>query len=246
MYTMSMDFAEVFSRLGLGMHSAEVYAVLLASKEPMLVAHLAASVGISRTQAYRNIEELLEMGFIRKVPLGKRHGYYAEHPERIEKKFASALRKTEAVTERYAKARERDVPRHVRFFSGAQGIRDVFDDVMDHTPRGATFYRYTSERDLAAVNRYLSPSYRARRDKKKLERLVISNPVSGKQKRARLERFIKYIEPEAALFDQNVIQLIYGKRLAFINLSTEEAFIIEDEALASFQRVIFGQLYRKL
>ena len=99
---------------------------------------------------------------------------------------------------------------------------------------------------MAKVNRYLSPNYRIAREKKKLERLVISNPISGKQKRPRLERFIKYIPSEANLFDQNIIHLIYRDRFSFINLNTEKAFIIEDKALADFQKVIFNQLYKKL
>ena len=122
----------------------------------------------------------------------------------------------------------------------------VFDDTIAHTPKGQTFYRYTSERDLSRVNRYLSPGYRGARDKKKLERLVISNARSGAQKRSRLERFIKYMPEGTLQFDQNIIQIVYGKRLAFINLNSEEAFVIEDAALADFQKVIFSQLYRRL
>lgn len=241
-----MEFVEIFERLGFGKHAASAYEVLLASRKPLLLSHLASAMGVARAQAYRNVEELLRAGFVKSVPNGKRVLYLAQSPRLIEEAFKAAGKKAEAALERYAKKRERDVPQHIRFFSGFTGIRAVFDDVITHTPRGDTFYRYTSERDLAKVNRYLSPSYRMLRDKRKLERLVISNPVSGRQKRARLERFIKYVEPGAAVFDQNIIQLIYGKRLAFINLNTEEAFVIEDAALASFQKVIFNQLYRKL
>jgi len=172
--------------------------------------------------------------------------YRAESPHRIDEEFRSVAARVTQSVERYSNKRERELPQYIRFFSGFSGIRAVFDDVISHTPRGGTFYRYTSERDLASVNRYLSPSYRALRDKRKLERLVISNPVSAKQKRPRLERFIKYIQSEADLFDQNIIQLVYGSRLAFIDLNSEEAFIIEDPSLAAFQKVIFSQLYKLL
>ncbi len=134
----------------------------------------------------------------------------------------------------------------MRVFSGPKGIRDVFDDVISHSKKRDTFYRYTSERDLDSVNSYLSKDYRKRRDAKHLERLVISNPVSAKRKSSRLERFIKYFPKEVSLFDQNIIQLIYGERVAFIDLNKEEAFVIENQALADFQKVIFKQLYKKL
>lgn len=241
-----MDTEAIFQRLGLGKHSSEAYDVLLASDSPMLLAHLARAMKVSRAQAYRNVAELIDARFVRAIPAGKRLAYVAESPDRIEEAFARVAKKVKATTERARLKREKDVPEYIRFFSGFSGIRAVFDDTIDHTPKGDTFYRYTSERDLEKVNKYLSSSYRARRDKKKLERLVISNPVSGKQKKSRLERFIQYIQPGTALFDQNIIQLTYGKRVAFINLNTETAFIIEDESLADFQKVIFRQLYRKL
>ena len=135
---------------------------------------------------------------------------------------------------------------HMRILTGSAGVRMAFDDVVTHTPRGETFYRYTSEKDLARADSYLSRTYRNVRDSKKLERLVISNPRSGKQKRPRLERFIKYIPEEFDHFDQDIIQITYGKRIALIDLNVEQAIIVENASLADFQKVIFKMLYRKL
>ena len=142
--------------------------------------------------------------------------------------------------------KEAYLQKEIIFLEGAQGVRAAFSDVVSHTPRGETFYRYTSEKDLEAVNRMLPKDYRTLRDAKKLERLVISNPVSGKQKRSRLERFIKFIPPNFDLFQQNIIQLIYGDRLSLIDLNTNRVVIIESKALAEFQKIIFQQLYRNL
>jgi sugar-specific transcriptional regulator TrmB len=241
-----MEYEKIFSRLGLEKHAAEVYELLWNQKDPLLLAHIAKRISVARPQVYRVVASLLEKRFVKKIQNGKRTCYTAESPRRIEEVFADTSKKVSNKLERYAAKREKELPEYIRFFRGFSGIRAVFDDVIAHTPRGDTFYRYTSEKDLMAVNTYLSPAYRSRRDQKKLERLVISNPVSGKQKRLRLERFIKYVQPDADTFDQNIIQLVYGKRVAFININTEEAFIIEDAALASFQKSIFKQLYKKL
>ncbi len=241
-----MDLTTVLKRLGLSRHADEIYRALEKRPEGMIVSHLARSVKLARQQVYRNLEELIEAGFVTSFIQGKRTLYCAQSSRRIEDAFIAG---TESMRRGMRLHRERHEPetlRHLRFFKGFAGVRAVFDDVIERTAKGDTFYRYTSERDLARVNQYLSPSYRARRDRKKLERLVISNPASGRQKKSRLERFIKYIEPEEATFDQNIIQLVYADRLAFINIDTEEAFIIEDAALAAFQKVIFRQLYRKL
>lgn len=241
-----MELESVFRRLDLGRPAYKVYRTLLNSSQPLLAAHLATASKITRPQVYRGLEQLLPKGFVTKVVTGKRTRYRAGSPHLIEREFAKVMAAVSDMTGKQAAKREKDVPEYVRFFGGFNGIRAIFDDVITHTPKGQTFYRYTSERDLEAVNRYLSPVYRKLRDRKKLERLVISNPASAHQKKPRLERFIKYIEPKNELFDQDIIQLIYGNRLALINLNTEEGIIIENRLLADFQKVIFKQLYKKL
>jgi len=118
--------------------------------------------------------------------------------------------------------------------------------VVAHCKRGEMFFRYTSEQDLAKVNTYLTNDYRNKRDKKKLERMVISNYVSGKQKKSRLERFVRFLPEETEQFEQNVIQLVYGSRVTMIDLTKEEVMIIENKRLADFQKSIFKVLYKRL
>lgn len=241
-----MNISLLLHRLGFGKNAGKVYQALLRSKESLSVSRIAAIANIGRPEVYRNLHALLAQGHIKKQITGKRTGYYAESPRRLEQAFSNYSQDAKTLVASLTKIRQKELPGHVQYLQGPQGIRAVFDDVIARTPRGATFYRYTSERDLAAVNHYLSPNYRAKRDKKKPERLVISNPVSGRQKRSRLERFIKFFPPEENLFDQNIIQLIYADRVALIDLNTEEAFIFENKILAQFQTAIFNQLYKKL
>lgn len=153
---------------------------------------------------------------------------------------------TAALVAKEMKVREKDVPHHIRFLYGPSGIRAAFDDVITHSKKGDTFFRYTSEKDLQKVNSYLANDYRLRRDKKKLERKVISNAISGSQKKSRLERFIKFIPEESEQFEQNIIELVYGERVSIIDLNTEEVVIIENKKLADFQKVIFKLLYKRL
>lgn len=238
-----MEFRDVFKRLGLGKNAPAVYAALLENKKPMLVAHIAQAIHIDRPEVYRNLYSCIERGFIEKMKNGRRTYYVARSPKYIERAFDHI---SDEVRDYLSTKESIKYPKHLVYFKGTDGIRAVFDDVIDRMPAKGTFYRYTSERNLEEVNKYLSPSYRARRDKKKLERLVISNPVSGKLKRSRLERFIKFFPSEVDLFNQNIIQLVYADSLAFINLETKESYILRDKNLAQFQSVIFRQLYKKL
>ena len=236
---------EIFKRLGMSKHSFAVYEA--ARKTPGLSAtSIVSSTGAHRPAVYRAIRELLRAKLLVRVRKGKRFGYESLSEKRVLGLFSRDLIQAKKILPQTKEAAEESVNSSMKLFHGPEGIRAIFDDVVNHMPRGGTFFRYTSERDLDKVNSYLSPEYRVIRDKKHLERQVISNPVSGSRKRPRLERFIKYIPKEASLFDQNVIQLIYGSRIAFIDLNSEEGMIIENAALADFQKVIFRQLYKKL
>lgn len=220
--------------------------MLNAQKEAVLVTKIARETKLPRMTVYRCLEQLEKDKVVEWSKIGKRTYYTAGSPHALTKAMKLTETSGAQTLQRYVREREKDVPHSVRFLHGAAGIKAAFDDVVSHTPKGDTFFRYTSEQDLSKVNSYLARDYRERRDRKKLERKVISNAVSGSQKRSRLERFIKFMPREVDQFEQNIIQLVYGKRMSIIDLTTEEVMIIENKQLADFQKVIFKLLYKKL
>ncbi len=240
-----MNMKIIFKRLGLSGHAHSVY-LSLQKNGQMHVSDIAKATGVHRPAVYSAIGDLLGHRLVLQKKIGKRNFYEITNPRLITELFEKEAQKVSEKISKISTKKEKHFDEQVRFLEGPGGIREAFDDVILHTPRGETFYRYTSEKDLQKVNSYLSRDYRARRDAKKLERMVISNPLSGKQKRPRLERFVKFIPPERSLFEQNVIEMVYGDRLVFIDLNTEKVIIIENKELAEFQKVIFKQLYRAL
>jgi len=240
-----MDIQKIFERLGLPRHSDKVYKTLR-DHGPLSPTQICQMARLHRPAVYRALSPLSRQSFIFTVKTGKRKLYRAADANVISQTFAQLSSRVAKNFARREIAGQTYHENEIRFLSGFNGIRAAFDDVISHMDRGGTFFRYTSEKDLDKVNRYLAPDYRLRRDQKKLERLVISNPFSGMRKKPRLERFVKYILPEADIFDQNIIQIIYGRRLLFIDLNTERVLIIDNIALADFQKVIFKQLYRRL
>ncbi len=241
-----MHHKELFKRLGFPKHTEKLYTVLQNSETPLLVTDLAKETKVSRVVVYRCLTAMLRDKLIEKISLGKRTYYEATSPQKLTELIQLHNTSAEEVASALIKKQTKDVPRHVRFLRGAEGIRAAFDDVIEHAKKGETFFRYTSEKNLEKVNSYLSHDYRKRRDAKKLERKVISNALSGSQKQSRLERFIKFIPVEADQFEHNIIELIYGSRVSIIDLEREEVTIIENQKLADFQKVIFKLLYRQL
>lgn len=241
-----MELVDIFKRLGYPKHTDVIYDVLSKSGEPLSVSLLAKQSSVSRVVVYRSLEKLEANELVMRVSIGKRTQYQANSAYKLTEAIRTMEEEAEATVEKYMKIRQKDTPKNIRFLYGPSGIRMAFDDVIEHAKRGETFFRYTSEKDLAKVNSYLARDYRIRRDKKKLERMVISNTTSGSQKKSRLERFIRYIPADADQFEQNIIQLVYGKRVSIIDLSKEEVVIIENQQLADFQKTIFKLLYKRL
>ncbi len=240
------DLTKIFKVLDYPKHTDKVYAALSDGSESFLVTEIAKQCGISRMVVYRCLEKLLANKLVGRHTTGKRTYYFAGSPHLLGKAVKIADMQTEKAVAPLIQKREKDVPQDVRFLYGADGIRAAFDDVISHSKRGETFFRYTSEKDLEKVNTYLAPDYRERRDSKKLERMVISNAISGQQKKSRLERFIRFIPSDVEQFEQNIIQLIYGDRVSLIDLTKEEVTIIENKQLADFQKSLFRVLYKRL
>jgi sugar-specific transcriptional regulator TrmB len=241
MYNTSVTLADIFKRLDLPKHADAVY-LALEKGGPMHASAIARSARVHRPALYLSLAALKEKKLLTLTTFGKRTFYAAKPRAHIDALLHGARAASDALlAERPARS-----SMGIRYFEGDKGITAVFTDVLEHSKRGDTFYRYTSERDLDAVNRLLPSDYRNKRDAKRLERQVISNPESGARKRSRLERFIKYLGNDKESFRHNAIQLIYGSRIAFIDLNEKRSFIIDNSTLADFQKTIFRALYRRL
>ena len=241
-YSTDMELSEIFKRLALPKHADRAY-LSLESGGPSTVAALSKRIRVHRPAVYRALTALEREHLVTRRRFGGRVFISASPREAIALRFAGvqeAVRTTSSekpLTESFGA---------IRYLEGERSVAAIFTDLTAHAKRGDTFYRYTSERDLDQVNALLPSDYRTRRDAKRLERLVISNPESGSRKKSRLERFIKFLGSDKESFRQNAIQLIYGSRVAFIDLNTYRGFIIENETLADFQKTIFRALYKRL
>jgi sugar-specific transcriptional regulator TrmB len=213
----------------------------LSKKGELGVVELSHAGGVHRPSLYRALEQLLKLGLIERVPHGKRVRYRTVSEQVVHAKWKQ-------VEETFVpqKERTRGAHSHIQCSVGREAITEAFDHVITTLKRGDTFYRITSERNLEEVNSYLSPNYRAQRDAKRLERLVISNRESGIKKRSRLERFIRYIEDGTTPFTHNTIKLIYGPYVTYIDLHTKQVTRIQNAHIADFERAQFKTLYDAL
>jgi len=241
---------KLLKRLGLSEAACTVYLALLESP-PLGVSEISRKTGEYRPAIYRALAELARRELVSTASGRKRRLYGAESPERLRTLVETSLTELDhalpELTERY-KMRGK-VP-FVRVFEGKKGITAVFSNLIDTLPKGGIFYRISAERDLARTNSYLPRDYRERRDAKALERFVITSKEIGEQKKGRMERAMKYFpggdKKSEVVFDQDTIELIYADTIAFMDLNTEMALIVESPPLAEFQKKLFRLLYQRL
>jgi len=239
-------YITLFERLGIHEKIARVYLYLL-EHGISSIADITRRSGLHRVEVYRAIPFLEEERLIMRVTRGKRTLYRPLSPERIHELIRDFERRNGPIMDDLMTKYEK-LSKHisVSYEEWAPWITRVFHDIVESLPNGAVFYRISAENDVTKSNTYLPADYRAKRDAKNLERVVISSSKAALSKQRRLERDIVVIPKEFDELNQNVTMTIYGDKIAFIDFSEEHSIIIENPMIADFQKKIFKLLYKKL
>lgn len=241
-----MKLSPLFTLIGLSDDHAAIYEALL-KRGPLTLAETARYAKLYRPAAYRLLPELEEHGLVRRALRGKRAYFAAESPEKLEPALEET-RHSLALTlhdlrDQFEKKRSAPL---VTVGQGRKGIANVYDDILRTLKRGDTFYRYSSAKRKRSRNAFVPENYEARRDAKRLERYVITNKRSSSLKTQKLERYIRVIPAEFDAFEYDVTLLVYGHKIAYVDYASETGVIIENPAIAQFQRKLFQLLFSKL
>jgi len=236
-----MEVKLLLIQLGFTENEAKIYLGLVETG-PITVAEIAKKTGLHRPAVYKTLPALQTRGLVTLTKKGARAFYVAEPPEKLETllnetqiAFYNLIPELKAV---YESQEKRPI---VKFVEGKDGIAFVFDDLVKTLKHGEVFYRYSPA--CEAHNEFLPKNYREIRDAKKLERFVITNPAQAAKKKPRMERSIKVFPEKYGPFDQDITQVIYGDKVAFIDLKSQTALLVENPAMAEFQKRLFKMLY---
>ncbi len=242
-----MNIETILEKIGLQKNEILIYLDLLESGKSS-ISEIARRTKIHRPYVYKNIESLLKKNLISKSPLKKRILFLAESPEKLE----SALELTRLELQKiipslknlYQTLNDRPT---VRYLEGEEGLKFVLEDMISTLKSGETYYRYSStKQEVFSKNSYLPTNYRKRRKDKDLYRFLITSEARAKERSEKDNLDIKTIPEKFDPFDDNIVHMIYGNKVAFSDFETETAVIIENKRFADFQKKIFLLLYRKL
>ncbi|MDO8626270.1 MAG: helix-turn-helix domain-containing protein [Candidatus Magasanikbacteria bacterium] len=239
--------SNLLSKLGLSRPEAEVYESILDLGNAG-ISEISKNSGLYRPVVYQVLPRLLEKNLVAVSQKGKRKVYFAQSPKNLESLVKDLKINLDAqmpeLMNKYASNIHRP---QIKYFEGKNAIRHVYEDLLATIKKGDIYYRYESPRNYKAYRKYTPQEYYDRvRDKGDVERLIITNDITKKQKQERLGRLVKAVPPEYDLFVYEVNQLIYGDKVAIIDFRTETASIIESATIAEFQKKIFKLLFDKL
>lgn len=230
--------------LGLNQTEAAVYVDLLIHGT-QTVSSIARSSQLHRPAIYRALPTLKDKGLISSRQVGKLIHYAAEPPERLQTLVEQFQGELDTLVPELNQIQHKSTP-IVRRLTGKAGVYAVYDDIVHTLKKGEEFYRYNAASHEDLLETGLPKSYLEQRDKKQLERLVISNPDYIESREPRLEDSLVVVPENFWPFDYNVSQIIYGDKIAFIDYTQPIATIITNPTLAKFQKDIFMMLYRQL
>ncbi len=237
-------FITLFQRLGIPEKTAKIYLDLLTYGSSS-ISEMSQRTTLHRPEIYRALPYLQEEHLVEEIIKWKRSFYKALSPDRIEALIREFEQKNEPIIVELKNQYERlEKNISVSYQEWRIGVTRVFDDIVESLPKWSVFYRISAENDVEKSNSYLPKDYREKRDKKQLERMVISSSKAALPKQKRLERDILIIPKLYDLFDQDVTMTIYGDKVAYIDFSNESSIIIENPMIADFQKKLFILLHK--
>lgn len=241
----SMDRHGILQKIGLSANGELIYTTLL-EYTSLSPSDIVRKTGIHRPATYLAIDELLRIGLIQITPKGKNKQYSAKSPavlenlfNEIEDEFNSEIFKLNTM---YTTKGKRPI---VSFTEGEKSIMAVFSDIVDSLKPNDTYYRYSPR--LTVAREHLVPKdYRHKRNRKNLERFIISDKKSATGFTKSLGKSVRVIPDEYNVFDTDVSEVIYGNKVAFIDYNSNSVITIENEMIAEFQKKLFKVLWKGL
>lgn len=242
-----MDKLKILEKIGLTKNESAIYLALL-EMGTSNISQISEKTSIHRPLIYKAIPSLLDKKLITQTQKLKSVVYGAEPPNRLETMFDDLkIDFFEALPDMEDAYNSSEKRPKIRFLEGKDGTKRIFDDVVRSLKKGDVFYRYSSNKDgQEKKDKYVPRIYKKMEDEKKLQREVITNAQTAKNKKPKLDRFVKVLPEDFGPFDHNITEIIYGDKIAFIDYNSETAMIIESKRIADFQKQIFKTFYKKL
>lgn len=235
-------------KLGLDEKESKVYLALLELGEGN-IQQIARKSGVKRTTVYDMIESLKTRGLVSATARKKKTVFVAEDPRKMEYTLDEKKKTLEALMpELLSIANRLDKKPRIRFYEGAEGIKEVYKDALN----------YSDQEMLAWVSptvagnfdmQFLDEYYLPKRVAKKIwvRAIAPDEPFMQKYKGLDEKSLRKTKLVSASLFPIEVEINLYGKnKIAIMSFSEKIGLIIESQKIFTTLKSIFEMNWKSI
>ena len=241
-----MKYEAFLQNLWLNKLESSIYIHLLSNKKKSL-SQLSQELEINRPQLYKTLPYMQEMWLISTIIVWKRKFFIAENPKILQTYFQNIKDDYESYIPQIESIYTNNFSRPVfKNSHGKTAIRNIFLDIAHTLESGDTFYRYSARNDVwkTSIPMKEYDKYKQIREKKQLQRMVITNKYLNTLKDKKLDKDVVVVPEKFDIFEDNVTKIIYAHKVAIIDYNTEECFVIESAVFAWFEKKIFLLLFK--
>lgn len=231
---------------GLTETEAKIYLAALELGETV-VSRIARQSGIKRTTVYLSLENLKKMGLVSTTKKEGKLLFYAEDPRKIEQLMEERKNRiSQLMPELVTFAKFIDKKPEVRFFEGAEGIKEVFRDTLNYPDQEiCMWYSESYQKELG--DEFFSEYYRPQRKAKKIfaRALLPDNEIMRKMILTDEQEFKKSRLLPIDVYKINIEILIYGKnKVGILSYAEKFALIIESPQIHESLKSIFETMWQ--
>lgn len=231
--------------LGINPTAAELYVAAL-SLGPSSVQDLAKKIGIKRPSAYFHVEELLKIGLLEKLPIGKREYYQASHPKIIEQRLHKQLKSVQQAVEDFEAHQAKSPGRpQVKLLTGETGLTEIYDEIL--TANSIRFWSDLAALEQAFAYVFVQLNTAIMKQQITTREIIHDSPQSRRAaKRARATASQHYQVRVATTGAIHNDSIIYNDVLVFIRLQEYNLYAvrIEEPTIVESMKTLFDMAWK--
>jgi sugar-specific transcriptional regulator TrmB len=243
---------ETLMKAGLGATEASVYESLL-ENGPLTAGALAKETPYKRGLVYKTLDDLEEMGLVKKEDRGEKPTlFHPEHPLKLkdlanarEQEIHDAKLALEGTLPALSSQYNLSVGKPgVQFFEGKEGIREVLNDSLRTK---TVIYSYTDIEAIVKNMKSTNDWYVKQREKLGIQKkgLLIDSPFAKKYLGDYHQQITdtKLFKTDAPHFES--IMQIYDNKISYVTLQKDHLIgvIIEDQAIHDLHKYVFEAMW---
>lgn len=240
-----MKYEKILWNLWLSKNEISIFLTLL-KKWKLNISEISIETWISRPAIYIALPSLIESNLINKIVIWKRIHYKAENPDNLKSLLWNLKNNfNHILTELKDLHFSWEAKPILKSLYWKEWMMFIFSDITNTLDEWDVYYRYSSRKLCNTIWLDLT-KYQEIRDKKQIERYVITSEWREKTKKKKLEKQVAVIPEADDLFDDNITKLIYKNKVAIIDYNTLTSFIIESPIFYNFELKLFKFLFKFL